>query len=355
MTSSPFTPRRILVTGGGGYVGSALLPHLLGLGHTVRTIDLLLYTDAGIKSLKARKEWDQWSKRFELVQGDLRDESKVRAALKGCDTVIHLAAISNDPTGELDESLTRQVNFDAVGMLLALAREAGVTRFINASSSSVFGIKDVPDVTEELEVEPLTFYSKYKSLSEWLVITAASSNFCAVNIRPATICGYSPRQRFDLTVNKLTADAVRKGVITVHGGKQRRPNVGMSDAINLYGLLTQTDPKLINGQTFNFGFENHTVMKIAEIIQEEVKDLGVSINVTDTNDPRDYHISSAKLVKYLGYQPVSSIREEVANLRAALDRGEFPDIDADDHYNMKCMKLARDNGAYKFLARPPHV
>jgi len=352
MSTTSIQPRRILVTGGCGYVGSALLPHLLGLGHHVRAIDLMLYSDAGVKSLKASPEFEKWNSRFELVVGDLRDQKAVRQALKGCDTVIHLGAISNDPTGELDEALTRQVNFDAIGMLIALAREAGVTRFINASSSSVFGIKNDADVTEVLEAEPITFYSKYKALSEWLVIAAASHDFCAVNIRPATICGYSPRQRFDLTVNKLTADAVRKGVITVHGGQQRRPNVGMTDIINLYAQLTQTDPKLINGETFNFGFENHTVMKLAEIIQGELKDLNVSIKVTDTNDHRDYHISSAKLIKVLGYKPVSSIRQEVANLRRALDGGQFPDIDASEHYNMKSMKMTRDASAYKYLASP---
>ncbi len=350
MISPSFTPRKILVTGGFGYVGSRLTPHLLGLGHQVSVIDLMLYTDAGLDALQADPKFGEWKGRFNLVRGDLRHEGAVREALRGCDTVIHLGAISNDPTGELDEALTRQVNFDAIGMLLALAKESGVRRFINGSSSSVFGIKDVADVTEELEPEPLTFYSKYKALSEWLVLAAASPEFCAVNIRPATICGYSPRQRFDLTVNKLTADAVRKKVITVHGGKQRRPNVGITDAINLYALLTQLDAGRINGQTFNFGFENHTVMAIAQLIQAELKDLDVAINVTDTNDNRDYHISSAKLVQRLGYQPVSSIQKEVAHLRAVLEKGVYPDIDAPEHYNMKCMKLIRDNGCYRFLS-----
>jgi nucleoside-diphosphate-sugar epimerase len=356
MTSPSIQPRHILVTGGFGYVGSRLTPHLLGLGHRVRVLDLMLYTDAGLKALQGDPQFSSWRDRFELVRGDLRHEGDVRKALKDCDTVIHLGAISNDPTGELDEALTRQVNFDAIGMLIALARESGVKRFINGSSSSVFGIKADADVTEKLEAEPITFYSKYKALSEWLIIAAASPDFCAVNIRPATICGYSPRQRFDLTVNKLTADAIRKRVITVHGGQQRRPNVGISDAINLYGLLTQVDAKLINGQTYNFGFENHTVMAIAQLIQDELKDLGVKIDVTATNDHRDYHISSAKLVKCLGYEPVSSIRKEVAHLRRVLEGGQFPDIDASEHYNMKCMKLTRDPGSYEFLARyPAHV
>lgn len=343
--------QRILVTGGFGYVGSRLTPHLLGLGHRVRVLDLVLYSRAGLESLKRDAAFPQWRERFEWIAGDLRDDGVLAKAVAGMDAVIHLAAISNDPTGELDEVLTRQVNFDAVGTLLALARAAGVRRFINASSSSVFGIKDVPDVTEALEPEPITFYSKYKMLSEWLVVAAASPEFCAVNIRPATICGYSPRQRFDLTVNKLTADAIRKRVITVHGGEQRRPNVGMTDVVHLYSQLLELAPARLAGRTFNFGFENLKVIEIARLIQQELADLNVEIRVTDTLDKRDYHISSAKILKELGYQPVSSIRQEVASLRQALEGGAFPDIDAPEHYNLKCMKLARDAGPYRFLSR----
>jgi len=265
--------------------------------------------------------------------------------------VTHLAVISNDPTGEIDEVLTRQVNFDAVGLLLALARAHGVRRFINASSSSVFGIKNAAELTEQLEPEPLTAYSKNKMLAEWLVAAAASPDFCAVNIRPATICGYSPRQRFDLTVNKLTADAIRKRVITVHGGEQRRPNVGMTDMINLYAILVGADPALISGRTFNFGFENHKVIEIARIIQAELADLNVAIKVTDTLDQRDYHISSKKILSVLGYQPVSSIRAEVAELRRVLEGGQFADIDAAEHYNLKFMQIARTPAAYSFLSR----
>lgn len=343
--------KTILVTGGFGYVGSRLTPHLLGLGHRVRVLDLMLYTSAGLEALRRDPAWPEWQSRFELIQGDIRDLQTVQAAVRGAEVIIHLAAISNDPTGEVDEVLTRQVNFDAVGMLLSLARAAGVKRFINASSSSVFGIQAAADVTEDLEPAPLTFYSRYKMLSEWLVTAAASPEFCAVNVRPATICGYSPRQRFDLTVNKLTADAVRKGVITVHGGEQRRPNVGMTDVIELYAQLVEADAGRINGRTFNFGFENLKVIQIARLIQSELADLNVRIEVTDTLDKRDYHISSRKILNELPYRPVSSIRQEVANLRRALDNGAFADIDAPEYYNMKFMKLARNPGAYAYLSR----
>jgi nucleoside-diphosphate-sugar epimerase len=205
-------------------------------------------------------------------------------------------------------------------------------------------------VTEVLEPEPLTFYSKYKMLSEWLVVCAAADDFTTVNIRPATICGVSSRQRFDLTVNKLTADAVRKRVITVHGGQQRRPNVGITDVINLYTLLLDAPAAKINGRTFNFGFENHKVIDIAKIIQQELSDLDVEIRITETTDHRDYHISSEKIVRELGYQPVSSIRQEVVELRRALENGQFPDIDEAKFYNMKVMELSRSSLPYSFLS-----
>lgn len=345
------TPRNILVTGGFGYVGSRLTPHLLELGHRVRVLDAMLYTHAGLRALEQHPKSAQFKGRWELVEGDIRDPQTVEQAVAGVDTTIHLAAISNDPTGDLDEILTRQVNFDAIGMLLALARAAGVKRFINASSSSVFGIKHESNVTEDLEPEPLTYYSKYKMLSEWLVTAAAAPDFCTVNLRPATVCGYSPRQRFDLTVNKLTADAIRKRVITVHGGQQRRPNVGITDMINVYAQLVQADAKIINGRTFNFGFENLKVLEIAKVIQAELADLNVEIKVTDTLDNRDYHISSAKILQQLPYQPVSSIQAEVAHLRKVLEGGAFPDIDAPQHYNMKFMKLSRYAGCYRFASR----
>lgn len=343
---------QVLVTGGMGYVGSRLVPHLLSEGHQVRVLDLMLYSEAGLEALRSDPRHAGWGDRFSLVRGDIRCPEVVREAVRGQEVIIHLAAISNDPTGEVDEVLTRQVNFDAVGMLLAMAKEAGVSRFINASSSSVFGARAEAEIDESLEPQPLTHYSKYKALSEWLVLAAAGPQFCAVNVRPATICGYSPRQRFDLTVNKLTADALRRRIITVHGGQQRRPNVGMGDMIRLYGLLVDAPAGRINGRTFNFGFENHRVIELARIIQAELEDLGVEIQVTAVHDHRDYHISSERILRELGYVPSSSIRAEVAQLRAVLESGAFPDIDAPEHHNMKSMRMGRNDGCMGFLARP---
>jgi nucleoside-diphosphate-sugar epimerase len=341
--------KTILVTGGFGYVGSRLTPLLLEKGYRVKVIDLCLYGDYGFDALKEDTRFPYWSNRFELIRDDIRNPEAVKQAVADVDTVIHLAAVSNDPTGDIDETLTRQVNFDAVGLLVIKAKEAGVTRFINASSSSVFGIKDMADVTEEIEPEPLTYYSKYKMLSEWIVRAAASDSFCTVNIRPATICGYSPRQRFDLTVNKLTGDAIRKKCITVHGGKQRRPNVGMNDVINLYTQLIETDKQLINGRTFNFGFENHTIIDIAKMIAKELSDIAPVVKVTEVFDNRDYHISSKYIESVLRYKPVSSINNEVVELRKMFDRGEFKDIDAPQYYNLRVMKLDRNPSVYSIL------
>jgi nucleoside-diphosphate-sugar epimerase len=341
---------KVLITGGFGYVGSRLTPLLLEKGYFVRVIDLNLYGNYGLDAVRNSPHFSKWKDRFEWIQEDIRHPKSVEKAVDGMDAVIHLAAISNDPTGEVDEVLTRQVNFDAIGLLVHFAKKHSVQRFINASSSSVFGARKEANIDETLEPEPLTYYSKYKMLAEWIVLGASTPNFCTVNIRPATICGYSPRQRLDLTVNKLTADGIQKKVITVHGGTQRRPNVGMTDMVNLYEQLLRIDSKLINGQTFNFGFENLKVLEIAQLIRENLGNEQVELKVTDTQDLRDYHISSEKILASLGYQPVSSITQEVVHLQREFAKGHCADVEHPDYYNMKSMKLGRHPGAYEFLS-----
>ncbi len=312
---------RVLVTGGLGYVGSRLVPYLEDCGHTVRVLDLNLYNSA-------------YGRHY--VHGDIRDPMAVREALSGVEAVIHLAAISNDPTGNVDDVLTRQVNFDAVGVLVCLAKQSGVKRFINASSSSVFGAQPVLNVTEKIEPSPMTSYSKYKALAEWVVNAASGPHFCTVNIRPATICGWSPRQRFDLVVNKFTADAVTKKLITVHGGSQRRPSVTMTDVILLYERLLHTEQNLINGRTFNFGFDNLTVTEIARLVADEVGN--TNIKTENVIDLRDYHISSKEIQEVLGVIPISSTRFEI---RTLADKMHTMNPEDPKHHNFQSMKLAR--------------
>lgn len=323
--------KTILVTGGAGYKGSLLTGKLLDKGYNVKVLDLFLYDP---ESLNIYSE----NKNLEIIRGDIRDKSKVETACENTDAIIHLASISNDPTAELDEEITKSVNYDSYPLLIETAKKNKVKRFINASSSSVFGIKHEQNVTEELEPEPITVYSKYKALSEKIVTAAASDEFTTVNIRPATVCGYSPRQRFDLTVNILTKSAITDGVITVHGGEQMRPNITIEDITDLYIKMINIDSELINGDTFNFGFENLKVIEIAEIIKETLN-RDVEIKIEPVYDQRNYHISSEKIIKKLGIKPKHTIKDMVVDLEKAFAKGKYPNPNDTKYYNIKKMQL----------------
>jgi len=266
------------------------------------------------------------------------------------DAVIHLAGISHDPTDGFDEVLARQCNFDAVGLVLAHARQSGVRRFLHASTSSVYGIQSASDIVEALEPSPIGPYARYKSLSEWLVTAAAGPGFCAVNLRSATVCGWSPRQRFDLTVNKLTIDALTKGVITVHGGEQRRPNVHIDDLVSCYSMLLEADATAVSGKTYNLSQVNLTVGDIARLIQRELADLDVRINIAPIHDKRDYHLCADRLERELGFRARTPIEEAVGTLRRhVLEVGSYPDPEAPRYYNLRSMNLERCDSAYRFV------
>src|ERR1700716_3764877 len=213
----------VLVTGGAGYVGASLVPKLLAAGYRVSVLDLCIYGDV----LDAHPD-------LRIVKGDLRDPAQVKAALQGCDAVVHLACISNDPSFDLDPHLGRSINFDCFRPLVKASKDAGVRRFIYASSSSVYGIKTDMEVTEELPLEPLTDYSKSKAMCEDVLEEEREPGFTAVTRRPATVCAYAPRLRLDLTVNILTSLAVNNGRITVFGGEQLRPNLHVEDMTDPY-------------------------------------------------------------------------------------------------------------------------
>jgi len=316
---------KILVTGGAGYVGAVLLPKLARAGHEARVLDLFLYAEPEI-----------FSEEIKVFRGDLRDRELVRKALRGCDTVIHLAGISNDPSSDLDPQLTRDVNIQASEWLIDDAREMGVKRFINASSSSVYGIKEDPEVTEELPLEPLTVYSESKVAIE-NYLEANKGGMVSVSVRSATVCGYSPRMRLDLTVNILTHHALKKGKISVFGGTQKRPNIHIEDITDFYLKLVDAPAESIDGEKFNVCGANHTVAQIAELVRSTVAP-ECPVEVVATNDLRSYHIASEKVRRVLGFTPKRTIDQAVRDIAAAFAKNAIPSPDDDRYYNVKVMK-----------------
>ena len=323
----------VLVTGGAGYVGSVLTPLLLEAGYTVRILDLFIYGEHVFDGIPAEHRG-----RLEIFKGDLRDRALVERSLKGCEAVIHLACISNDPSFELDPALARSINYDAFMPLADLAKNAGVKRFIYASSSSVYGVKDEPNVTEELPREPLTDYSKYKALCEDELEKRRSPGFTTLSLRPATVCGYSPRLRLDLSVNILTNHAVNKGKITVFGGAQLRPNFHVRDCAELYVKCLAHPDALIDGKVFNAGYQNLSLDAIAEKVREVVGE-NVAIEHTATADNRSYHISSEKIARELGFTPRFSIEDAIRELTEAFRAGRVPQpLDNPLYFNIKRMQ-----------------
>ena len=262
-------------------------------------------------------------------------------ALAGCEAVIHLACISNDPSFDLNPELGRSINFDCFRPLVKASKDAGVKRFIYASSSSVYGIKDDPNVTEDLPLVPLTDYSKYKAMCEEVLDQERESGFVAVTLRPATVCGYAPRLRLDLTVNILTNHAINNGRITVFGGDQLRPNIHVEDMTDLYVRLLEEPDEAINGKTWNAGYHNLKVRTIADLVREQVGP-SVDIVVTPTDDHRSYHVSSEKIRRELGFVAARTVQDAIGDLKGAFLGGLVPNAMTDDrYYNIKRMQALK--------------
>ncbi len=319
---------QVLVTGGAGYIGAVLVPKLLAAGYRVRVLDLYIFGDDVLEEVRGHSG-------LEEIRGDMRDGALLRSSIAGCDAIIHLACISNDPSFELDPELGRSINYDAFVDLVAAAGEAGVRRFVFASSSSVYGVKDELDVTEDLSLEPLTDYSRYKAACEDILLGVEKPGFTRLILRPATVCGYSPRLRLDLTVNILTNHAVNARRITVFGGEQMRPNIHIDDVTDLYVKSLEWPDRMIDGEIFNAGYENQKVLEIANTVRGVVgKD--VEIVRTPSDDRRSYHISSEKLMRDLGFVPRRSIEDAVRDLVGAFKAGKVPNADTDArYYNVK--------------------
>lgn len=328
---------KVAITGGAGYVGSALVPALLRSGYDVTVLDLFLYgaPEVVLASVKDHP-------RLRCVRLDIRDEPSLTRALEGAEAVVHLACISNDPSFELDPQLGTSINYEAFPGLLRALRANQVKRLIYASSSSVYGIQSQPDVREDAPCKPLTDYSKYKLLCEELLATALRDDCEWVIVRPATVCGYAPRLRLDLTVNLLTLHALVKREITVFGGSQLRPNLHIEDMVTAYQRLLEAPASRIHRAVFNVGYQNRTVSELAELVRRQVGDASVSITVKPTDDLRSYHINADRIREVLGFVPRRTIEDAVQTLCEAYRAGRIPDPMTDPRYvNIKTMQQCR--------------
>jgi len=322
---------KICITGGAGYLGSILVEKCLARGYRVCVLDNMTYSDVGLAGLVNDPN-------LSVQPGDIRDRMDIRHAFTGCSHVIHLAAIANDPSGELAPALTRSINLESYSVLLEEAQKAGVKRFLNASTFSVYGIQSRDNITETSPLNPLKEYSICKAKSEESVKSSNSSHFITTSLRCATICGWSPRMRFDLIVNTLTFHALVKGKISVWGGEQMRPQIHIQDLSDYFIKFLTAPAHLIGGEVFNAGGENITIMQIAQSIQD-VMGKGVAIETSPPrDDERSYHCSSGKIARVMDLIPRYSVKDAVREIIEAYDRGLWKNPEDPIYHNVKQVK-----------------
>ena len=322
--------KKVLITGGAGYVGSALVPSMLEKGYNVTVYDLYMYGDV-FSDIK--------NPNLIQVKGDIRDKEALIEASKGVDVIMHLACISNDPSFELDPDLGKSINLDAFYNVLAAVKENNVKRFIYASSSSVYGVKEEPNVREDTKPNPLTDYSKFKLECEKIMQETDLGGTTKTIIRPATVCGYAPRLRLDLVVNILAINALVNKKIKVYGGSQLRPNINIKDMVRAYEALLEAPHEKIHGEAFNAGYQNRTVKEIAEIVKKVIGDEGIELEVVPSDDIRSYHINSDKMKEVVGFEPEYTIEEAVQTLADAYEKGLIVDgLNNHLYYNIKKMQ-----------------
>tara|TARA_X000001036_G_scaffold439494_1_gene490839 strand:- start:3143 stop:4126 length:984 start_codon:yes stop_codon:yes gene_type:complete len=318
---------KIFIIGGAGYVGSALTEKLVQQGYNVTVYDLLIYGS----------DFLQKHKNLKIIQGDIRNYKKLENEITGHNICIHLACISNDPSFELNPLLGKKINLDSFEPLVQIAKKKGIKKFLYASSSSVYGIKKEKDVTEDLSLNPLTDYSKYKVQCEKILNTYGSNDFTVCTLRPATVCGFSKRQRFDVIVNILTNLAFHNRKIKIFGGKQLRPNIHIKDMVDAYICLINAKDSIINKKIYNVGSSNFTVEEIAQKVRKVVGD-DVKYQYIKSIDNRSYHINSKKIFEELKFKTKFTIEDAVKDLKHAFEIKLFDNsLENEMYFNIKRM------------------
>jgi nucleoside-diphosphate-sugar epimerase len=306
----------ILVTGGCGYKGTVLVPKLLARGYQVTVLDTLWFGN-----------FLDLHPNLSVVKADIREIDE--SVLDGVDVIIHLASVANDPCGDLDPKLTWEISALGTMQLAEKAAKVGVKQFIYASSGSVYGVKEEDQVTEDLELKPISEYNKTKMVAE-RVLLSYSDKMTMQIVRPATVCGYSPRMRLDVSVNMLTMQAFLNGLITVFGGNQTRPNIHIDDITDVY--LHLIDAKGSIQGVYNAGFENISILDIAKMVDKHIP---AEIRITESNDPRSYRINSDKLLA-TGFSPKKSVEQAILELREKLNQGSLKNEER--FHNLKWMQ-----------------
>ena len=327
--------KSVFITGGAGYVGSCLVPELLKHGYKVTVYDIMYF---GCDFLpKANSN-------LKIIKGDIRDTEKLEKSCNNHEFFLHLACISNDASFELDEKLSTSINLDAFEPMILAAKRSGIKRFIYASTSSVYGVSDKPNVTENHPLVPLTLYNKYKGMCEPLLTKHTTNKFEGVIFRPATVCGYAPRLRLDLSVNILTNHAVCNNKIIVFGGEQLRPNLHVLDYCDVVRLLLAAPSKKIKNEVFNVGYQNMSIKEIAHLVKKVVEkeifnEKKIEIEMQSSNDNRSYHINSDKIFNSLGYKAKRGLDEAIKGLCESFKKGLIPNSFEDDfYYNVRRIK-----------------
>ena len=327
--------KKIFITGGAGYVGSCLVPELLKKNYEVTVYDIMFFTDNFLPKSHPK---------LKIIKGDIRDQKNLLNSCKNHDVFINLACISYDTSFELDEKLSTSINYDAFEPMVITAKNSGIKRFIYASTSSVYGVSKEKDVTEEHPLVPLTLYNKFKGMCEPLLFKHTDKNFEGVIFRPATVCGHAPRQRLDLSVNILTNFAVNKGIIKVFGGNQLRPNLHIMDYCDAVDTLIKSHSNKIKNQIFNVGYQNLSIIEIAELVKKVVqrefpKKEKIEILKQPSNDNRSYHINSDKIKKILNYSPKRSIENAIKDLCEAFKKNLLKSsFEKDIYFNVDRLK-----------------